>query len=571
MSDTVVTPGVETEVDTHPRSRFQLFSGRRGRKAKETILAYALLIPAFIIVFVFGLFPLAFSAYQSSLRGLNKILGTYDGLGNYVKAIDNLAYVLGFWLSLILVYLAISRVLGVRRESQANSDSPWLLVIPAVVMGFAVGLFARFVFVLLPKLLAIPNKMRGQENTSALFRQFLGEALTSPAVQSAFWSATVLLAIAIALSYLVFRYTNQSRRGGSYYSALLTATVLILGAAVLVYLTWQQVQLAYAEAAENGQGLDLWTQIITISAGLVLLLLSYLLFRSASYRSSNLSMVLRIAGAAMLIVGAWVLIGELPRLISAGDEDWWQGLKATIFYSLGTVPVQLLLALLLATLLFQAIKGKTVFRMIFFLPYIAPAVGTAAAFRILFSGRVNAPVNSLLTAIGMDPLLWLNEPTGIFQLIAGSSTVLPEALAGPSLALVVIMIFGTWSYVGWNTVIFLAGLGAIPGELYEAAAIDGANRWAQFRHVTLPLLSPVIYFLVLWSTIGTFKAFNHIYVLREGAALGTTDTASVVIFQAFNRDTRYGYASALAILLLLIIMILTAVNNRIASKRVFYG
>jgi ABC-type sugar transport system permease subunit len=85
------------------------------------------------------------------------------------------------------------------------------------------------------------------------------------------------------------------------------------------------------------------------------------------------------------------------------------------------------------------------------------------------------------------------------------------------------------------------------------------------------LLSPTIYFLVLWTTIGTFKAFNHIYVLRQGAALGTTDTASVVIFQAFKRDTRFGYASALAILLLIIILILTVINNRIASRRVFYG
>jgi ABC-type sugar transport system permease subunit len=116
-----------------------------------------------------------------------------------------------------------------------------------------------------------------------------------------------------------------------------------------------------------------------------------------------------------------------------------------------------------------------------------------------------------------------------------------------------------------------AGLGSIPGELYEAAAIDGAGRWQQFRNVTLPLLSPTIYFLVLWTTIGTFKAFNHIYVMRPAAALGTTDTASVVIFQAFKRDTRYGYASALAILLLVIILILTAINNRIASRRVFYG
>jgi ABC-type sugar transport system permease subunit len=80
-----------------------------------------------------------------------------------------------------------------------------------------------------------------------------------------------------------------------------------------------------------------------------------------------------------------------------------------------------------------------------------------------------------------------------------------------------------------------------------------------------------MYFLTLYSVIGTFKAFNHIYVLRTGAALGTTDTASVVIFQTFQRDTRYGYASALAILLLLVIIVLTIANNRLAEKRVHYG
>ena len=142
---------------------------------------------------------------------------------------------------------------------------------------------------------------------------------------------------------------------------------------------------------------------------------------------------------------------------------------------------------------------------------------------------------------------------------------------GPSLALVVITIYGVWTYVGFNTVVYLAGLGNIPREVYEAASMDGAGRWAQFRHITLPLLSPTIYFLTLYTVIGTFKAFNHIYVMRLGAALGTTDTATVVIFDAFKRDTRYGYASALAILLLIIILLLTFVNNRLASRRVFYG
>ena len=182
-----------------------------------------------------------------------------------------------------------------------------------------------------------------------------------------------------------------------------------------------------------------------------------------------------------------------------------------------------------------------------------------------------APINAVMMRLGADPLAWLNEPTGIFQMMLGSSVTLPLWAAGPSLALVVIIIYGTWSFIGFNTVIFMAGLGSIPRELYEAAAIDGAGRWPEFRNITLPLLSPTIYFLTLYSVIGTFKAFNHIYVLRTGAALGTTDTASVVIFQTFKRDTRFGYASALAILLLLIILVLTAVNNRLASKRVFYG
>ena len=159
----------------------------------------------------------------------------------------------------------------------------------------------------------------------------------------------------------------------------------------------------------------------------------------------------------------------------------------------------------------------------------------------------------------------------MFQLIVGKGLTLPAWAAGPSLALIVIIIYGTWTFIGFNTVVFLAGLGNISRDVYEAASMDGAGRWAQFRHITLPLLSPTLYFLTLYSVIGTFKAFNHIYVLRSGASLGTTDTASVVIFQAFKRDTRYGYASALAILLLLIILILTYVNNRVASKRVFYG
>ena len=110
----------------------------------------------------------------------------------------------------------------------------------------------------------------------------------------------------------------------------------------------------------------------------------------------------------------------------------------------------------------------------------------------------------------------------------------------------VIIIYSIWTYVGYDTVIYLAGLGNISNEINEAAAIDGANRWQIFRHVTLPLLSPTTYFLSLIAVIGTFKAFNHIYVLRDQLALGTVDTFSVTIFEEFFTKSRFGHASAMA-------------------------
>ena len=105
----------------------------------------------------------------------------------------------------------------------------------------------------------------------------------------------------------------------------------------------------------------------------------------------------------------------------------------------------------------------------------------------------------------------------------------------------------------------------------EAAKIAGAGRWALFRHITLPLLSPTTFFLSVISIIGTFKAFNHIWILRDNAALGTTDTSSIYFFEVFFRGARFGYATAMAMVLFAVILALTAVQNQIAARRVFYG
>ena len=133
-------------------------------------------------------------------------------------------------------------------------------------------------------------------------------------------------------------------------------------------------------------------QLITISGALHCW--GFRGYCGAAHGRGNGDGMLRGAGAAALMVGAWVLIAELPRAIAGGDPVWWYGLLATFWYSLGTIPAQLIVALLLAVLLFQEIRGTAIFRVLYFLPYIAPFVGTAAVFKIIFSSRPSAPINA---------------------------------------------------------------------------------------------------------------------------------------------------------------------------------
>ena len=143
--------------------------------------------------------------------------------------------------------------------------------------------------------------------------------------------------------------------------------------------------------------------------------------------------------------------------------------------------------------------------------------------------------------------------------------------AGPSLALIVIMIFGIWSFVGYNVVIFLSGLGNIPKEVYEAAEIDGATKWQLFKNITIPYLSPITFYLSMISLIGTFKAFNHIYVLKLPSAGDSVVTASVYIFERFYQHTQFGRATAMSMVLFFIILGLTFIQNKLMAERVFYG
>lgn len=548
-----------------------LFASRRGRVIKEHLIAYLFLLPASLIILTFGIFPVGFALYVS-LHKWRLVKGGFSGLNNYVKAIDTLAYVIAFWLGIAAMAGAVIAVRRLVRMARERDETPWLWLIPAVVLTAAIGLFIRFTVVWLPELLNIPEKMRSLERTDAVIRQLLFDTFQVPAVIEALQTALLTFAVAIILLIVFFSRYRKVRNPGDYLGYMVLVLGLLLAGFFILGFTYNEIQIEYIEAVEDDTELSLWAQVVTISAGFVLLGLAWLVWKRVGEQPSNTRTILIMLAAAIMIAGGWFLIGELPRIIAEGDDDFFQGFLVTIFYSAGTVPFQLIISLFLAYILFQNIKGQSFFRMVYFLPYVTPAVASAAVFRILFTNRPDGIINRLIRFAGMEPQKWIQEPTGVFQMLAeGAGLSLPEWAAGPSLALVVIIIYNIWTFVGYDTVIFLAGLGSIPHELYEAAEVDGAGRWALFRHITLPLLSPTTFFLSLIAIIGTFKAFTHIWVLRDTGALGTTDTASVVIFLEFFQNSRLGYASAMAFVLFGVILTLTLIQNRIASRRVFYG
>jgi multiple sugar transport system permease protein len=282
--------------------------------------------------------------------------------------------------------------------------------------------------------------------------------------------------------------------------------------------------------------------------------------------------------ALMLIIGGLALVLGFPDMLVNGDEDLFKSLLTTFYYSIGTVPFQIVLSFLLANVLFQNIRGKTTWRILYFLPYVTVTVASAAVWRTIFDPS-RGLINITLAALGMaeeNLPRWIFEDAGVNVLIGQwLGLEIPAWAGGPSLALVAIIIYNIWTYVGYNTVIYLAGLGTVPPEMYEAAEIDGASRWEVLRHITIPLVSPTTYFLVMMGVLGTFRAFNHIYVMTQGRTLGfpqgTTMTASILIFKNFWEGHRFGYASAMAFILTGVMLSLTWIQSRISEGRVFYG
>lgn len=244
-----------------------------------------------------------------------------------------------------------------------------------------------------------------------------------------------------------------------------------------------------------------------------------------------------------------IQIGDGGFVFGAREDTFWRSLRLTLLYAAISVPLGLLGALGVALLLNQKVRGLGLWRVLFYMPAVLPAVATALLWRWMFSQ--NGIINSV------------SEP--IWRLV---STEPPRWFTDPQLAMPAFIIVGLWGIFGANSVILLAGLKGIPQELYEAASIDGATNWAKFRYVTIPMLSPALFYNLITSTIGALQLFEIAAFIQTPESVGTF--VNWLIYQEAFDLRNMGLASAMAWILLLIILALTALVFRSSSAWVFY-
>ncbi|WP_203674248.1 carbohydrate ABC transporter permease [Streptomyces sp. SID13666] len=233
------------------------------------------------------------------------------------------------------------------------------------------------------------------------------------------------------------------------------------------------------------------------------------------------------------------------------DQVFLGDLGRGLYLIVLSITVQLPFALFTAVLLNQRLRGRAVYRMLFFAPYILSEVVTAVLFTMIFLPG-DGMADHLAGALGLEGLQgkWLADP----------STVMPT--------LFVVMV---WKYFGFHMMLYLAGLQSIPGEILEAASIDGAGAWQRFRHVTLPLLGPTIRISVFLSIIGAIQLFDLVWVMTAGGPNHSSETMAISMFQFGFKRYQVGYASAISVVMFMICMIFSLFYQRYALRRDLSG
>ena len=301
--------------------------------------------------------------------------------------------------------------------------------------------------------------------------------------------------------------------------------------------------------------------------GLLLLILSYWVWSEFKNKYKN-KITVFITSIIILILGIMIINHNWQRMIISGDDDYLNSLIYTLYYSFFTIIFEVGLGLIIAFALYQKLAGKQFFQMMLLFPYITPAVMGAAVFFLIFGKAENSFLNQFIGLFGFDPQLWLFDKRPITEVLFGIK--INGLFAGPSLALVSSILYGIWSYTGYYAIILLAGLSIIPSDLYEAAKVEGANRWQTFIKITIPLLMPIIFFLMLTGFINTFQAFNSIFVMQTSSAGDTMDVVTIEIFDHFWGRVKYGYAAAEGVILFILLNVLAISQYVIFRKRLNY-
>ena len=301
--------------------------------------------------------------------------------------------------------------------------------------------------------------------------------------------------------------------------------------------------------------------------GLLFLILSYWVWSEFKDKFKNKLYVL-ISSVLILIIGIYLININWGIMISEGDDDYLYSLIYTLYYSLFTIIFEVGLGLVIAFALYQKLAGKQFFQMILLFPYITPAVMGAAVFFLIFGKAETSFLNQFVGLFGIEPQLWLFDKRPITEVLFGVK--IDGLFAGPSLALTSSIFYGIWSYTGYYAIILLAGLSIIPSDLYEAAKVEGASRWQTFVKITIPLLMPIIFFLMLTGFINTFQAFNSIFVMQTSSAGDTMDVVTIEIFDHFWGRVKYGYAAAEGVILFILLNVLAISQYVIFRKRINY-
>lgn len=229
------------------------------------------------------------------------------------------------------------------------------------------------------------------------------------------------------------------------------------------------------------------------------------------------------------------------------NPEFWQVLKNTAVYTIGTIPINMALSLWVAFILNKKIIGKKFLRTAFFAPVIISPVAAALIWRWLYDPNFGL-INYCIAALGFAPINWLNEPTA---------------------AMFALIIVGVWKTFGVNMILFSAGLQGIPESYYEAAELDGAGRWDKFWKITVPLLSPTTFFIMIMSMISSFQVFDIVYVLTSGGPLGSTKVLVFYVYEYAFKFFEMGYSSAISYFLFAVLFLLTMLQIRFMKNRVY--